>query len=229
MTALPPGRVSAAALLTLPWCLVVAVLAVIRPASPAEWQAADPILNVLPHAVTTWGVPLLGLVVAGLWFRRARPSAADMRWSLIRAAAGVVSAGLIVGAVRWFAGPTPPPFTPTEETAAPGWLLGMTAGVGEELVFRLLLVPFLFWALEKKLPKMPAIFLTALITGLVLTGTHALAPDLLVGGSPPVWHLSRLLLPGMLMSFAFLRLGPSFLVTAHCAAHIWLPVIFAGG
>ncbi|NOY26132.1 MAG: CPBP family intramembrane metalloprotease [Oligoflexia bacterium] len=222
MTALPAGRVSAAALLTLPWCLLLVALALLQPATDANWLAADPILGFFPHAVNVWGVPALGLVLALVWVARARPSAQDLRWSLVRAAAGVVSAGLIVGTIRWISGPLPPPFIPTEESTAPGILLGLNAGVGEELIFRLMWVPILFWALERRMPKMPAMALTAILTGVVFSVVHALGP-----GDPPLaWHISRCLLPGALMTFAFLRLGPAFLITAHFAAHIWIPLLF---
>jgi len=222
MTALPAGRVSAAALLALPWCLLLAVLAVLQPPTAANWAAADPILGFLPQALYLWGVPLFGVAVAGAWLRFSRPDAADLRWSLARAAAGVVSAGLIVGTIRWLAGPVPPPFIPTEESTAPGLLLGLSAGVGEEFLFRMTLVPLLFWALKRRLPKLPASVLTALVTGVLFSLLHALGP-----GDPPVmWHLSRLLLPGMLMTFAYLRLGPAFLLTAHFAAHLWIPLLF---
>ncbi|RME28828.1 MAG: CPBP family intramembrane metalloprotease, partial [Deltaproteobacteria bacterium] len=116
-------------------------------------------------------------------------------------------------------------FIPTEESAAPGWLLGMTAGIGEELIFRLALVPPLFWALERRLPKPAmAVAATAVITGALFSLVHLVAP----GDGPMAWNLSRFVLPGMVMTFAYLRLGPSFLVTAHCAAHIWIPLAFPG-
>ncbi|RME29294.1 MAG: hypothetical protein D6798_00385, partial [Deltaproteobacteria bacterium] len=104
MSLIPPGRVSAAALLALPWSLLVAVQAIIVPPTPANWAAADPILHVLPRGLTVWGVPALGVAIAAAWFLRARPSAADLRWSIVRGLLGIVSAGLIVGAIRILAG-----------------------------------------------------------------------------------------------------------------------------
>lgn len=222
MSLLPPERVSAAALLTLPWCFALVALILAAPPTDAHWAAADPIMRFLPHGLTLWGVPALGLLVAGAWVARARPSAATWRWSILRALAGVVMSGLIVGTIRWVSGPTPPPFIPTEESSAPGWLLGLGAGVGEELLFRLMFVPLLFWALEAKLPRVAAVFLTAVLTGVLFSGVHALG-----GLDVPIqWHLARFALPGFLMTFAFLRLGPSFLVTAHFAAHLWIPLAF---
>ncbi|MCK6507033.1 CPBP family glutamic-type intramembrane protease [Myxococcota bacterium] len=222
MTLLPPAAVAAAALIALPWALLVLGLGLAAPATASHLAASDPLLHLLPPG---WGplvVPALALWTAVSWARVARPARAVLGREAAKAAVGILSAGLIVGAVRLLGGPTPPPLVPTEETLAPGLLLGLTAGLGEELLFRLSLVPPLFWALERRLPRMPAVALTALITGLVFTAAHALA------GPTPVatWHLSRLLLPGMLMTFAFLRLGPSFLITAHCAAHLWIPTLY---
>lgn len=222
MSLLPPASVAAAALSTLPWAALVLVLGQVAPASQVQHAAADPLLHLLPLGMGPLVVPGLALWSALAWTRAARPTAAVLRPQVARAVAGVVMAGLIVGAVRLLGGPTPPPMVPTEETLAPGLLLGLTGGLGEELIFRLSLVPPLFWALERRLPRMAAVVLTAALTGLLFAGMHSLA-----GPTPTAaWHLSRLLLPGMLMTFAFLRLGPSFLVTAHCAAHLWIPVLF---
>lgn len=222
MSLLSPASVAAAALLALPWALLVLVLALVAPASADQLAAADPLVHLLPAGWTPFVVPLLALTAAGAWVRLARPDRAELRRAGARALAGVLMSGLIVATIRGVGGPVPPPLVPTEETVAPGLLLGLAGGLQEELIFRLALVPPLFWALERRLPRMAAVAGTALLTGLIFSGLHAVASDTPVAA----WHLSRLLLPGMLMTFAFLRLGPSFLVTAHCAAHLWIPAIF---
>ena len=44
----------------------------------------------------------------------------------------------------------------------------------------------------------------------------------------PLAHFAtRLLLPGALMSVAFLAVEPSFIVTAHCTAHVLIPFLFS--
>jgi len=37
---------------------------------------------------------------------------------------------------------------------------------------------------------------------------------------------TRLLFPGAVMSVAFVVISPAFLVSAHCAAHVFIPLLF---
>jgi membrane protease YdiL (CAAX protease family) len=98
----------------------------------------------------------------------------------------------------------------------------MTAGYAEEVLFRLILLPLVFTALAKRAAPSAAAIVSALIVGLAFAALHQL-------GAPrdSVAHLvTRVIFPGTAMSLAFLWVGPSFLVVAHLAAHLAIPLLF---
>jgi hypothetical protein len=135
----------------------------------------------------------------------------------------VAVAWLIVGGLRLAWGPHIPSFVPPEESAAPGFLLNMAAGYGEETVFRLLLLPVAFFALASRVPRPVAVVAATTLVGVGFALIHE--PGSLVFA--PRLFMARLLLPGCAMSVASLYRGPAFIVVAHCMAHVAIPLVFA--
>jgi hypothetical protein len=204
-----------AALLVQPFAIYLTILRLVAPPTDANWSLADPFLRVLPASI----LPALGALVAAAWLRLARPSRAELRAGATRAAAGAAIGACLVLALRALAGPTLPPFIPPEESAGPGRFLSLAAGYGEELEFRLLLLPILYQLLAWRMRPRVAIALGVVVCAAAFTLAHAAAPT--------SWMLTRFLVPGGLFAAACFLVGPSFVVSAHCAAHVLLPILFA--
>jgi hypothetical protein len=203
-----------AAALLQPFTVYLLVLRIIAPASESHWAHADPILLLLPRALTLALVPALGVTAAVLWLSRVRP-----RLRLGEAALGVAAGCLLVLVLRAFAGARLPAFIPPEESAGPGFLLNMTAGYAEEVLFRLALLPLAWLGLRRlRLPRAAAALTAAALTGLAFALFHDAAWSSL--------FVTRFLLPGFAFSLVAL-FRPTFLVCAHCAAHVLIPALFA--
>jgi len=137
------------------------------------------------------------------------------------AGAGALAAGLAALALRAIAGPELPAFVPPEEGAGPGMALGLSAGVIEETLFRLLLLPAL---LDRTSALRGGRFLSIVITGLAFAGAHEVGPT--AGVFSAEHFTARFLGPGIGLSLIFVYLGPPVAVIAHCTAHVALPFLF---
>lgn len=217
--------IGAAALLAQLVTVYLLVVRAIAPATETNWAHADPILAIAPRAVSLWLVPILAVVAAIAWLRISAPRAADLRRGLRHAAIGVAVAGAMVGLLRLLSGETLPSFVPAEENAAPGYLLSMTAGFAEEVLFRFAMLPVLYLLLARRLARPAAIAFAAVATGLAFALLHDAGPGSFDAG----YFVTRLLIPGTAMSVLFLAVSPSLLVAAHCSAHILMPALFVGG
>ncbi len=219
---LEPQDVAGAAIALQAFTLYLLALLALAPATEAEWSRADPILAILPRAPTLALVPLLGIAAAAFWVRRATPPRAVLLRSLGLVGAGALVAITIACAERAFVGPHLPSFVPPEESAGPGLLLSETAGYAEEVIFRLGVLALVFPALTRRLPNVPAALAAALVTGVAFALLHA------AGSSEWSWPFfaTRVIFPGMVMSLASLALRPSFVIGAHCAAHVVIPFLF---
>jgi len=204
-------RFAAAAALTLPF---VAALALLPSPTTAEWAHADPLLALWPRALTPWLVCVAGAATAAAWLLATRPSRAAWRRALVHGALGVVVAAAIALGARAVLGPHLPAFIPPEESARPGLLLNLTAGSAEEIAFRLWLLPLALLALRNRA-------LACVAVGLAFAASH------LGGGWSAPWFVTRALVPGFAFSVAALAVGPSFVVCAHCAAHLLIPTLFS--
>ena len=69
----------------------------------------------------------------------------------IQIAIGVLTAVAVTVTIRVLVGDSLPDFIPAEESSKPGFLYGMVAGYGEEVLFRMLLMPLLFFGAYKLL------------------------------------------------------------------------------
>jgi len=221
-----PARqdVAAAAVLASPFSLYLIALRFLAPPTESQWARADPILHILPRTPTTWLVPLAGLALAGLWWTTARPDRFSMVRAGRRAALGAIVATVLIVAMRLGAGSTMPAFIPSEESAGPGFLLSMTAGLGEELLFRLAMLPLLLAVFETQMGRFRAVLGAVVLTGLGFALLHELGP----GEWSPAFFTTRFLLPGCAMSLGYVLVEPSFVVTAHAVAHLLIPWLFTG-
>ena len=199
-----------AALALAPFTLYLVALHALAPPTEAEWAAVDPILRLLPRGPSLWLPVAAGALAAVAWVRAAPPS----REALL---AGGRDALMV-------AGPRIPSFVPPEESAAPGFLLSMTAGYAEEVVCRLGVLPLVYFGLRGRLGRRVAGPVAIVATGLTFSAWHAV-------GEPtfsPTFFVTRLVIPGAAMSVAWLA-SPSFITSAHCSAHLLLPALFTAG
>lgn len=217
------GDVAAGAWVVQVFGLYVVVLALFGGPTEAQWLRADPILRILPRGATLWGVPLLSAAVFLAWraIRPLQPRDVLASFKYVASGTALAVAGLL--ALRLIGGPAMPDFVPPEESVKPGYLLGMSAGLAEELIFRLALAPLLFVAFRGWLGLYPAVALAVVVAALSFALLHE------AGGGAAIsahYFLARFLVPGVVMGLAAFALSPAFVVAMHCTAHIMIPVLF---
>jgi len=213
--------VSVAALGALPFALLCTLLLALAPPGNAQLQAADPLIHLLPALARPFTLLGATAAVAALWYRGATPTRDDLRTGLRQAAIATALIAIGLPILRLVVGPELPSFVPSEESARPGMPLGLAAGLSEELVFRLALLPALMALLGATLPARLA---AAFLVGLAFAASHEIGPGAVAFSA--THFATRLAIPGTLMSLLFIFVGPPFLVTAHCAAHLVLPLLF---
>ena len=204
----------------LPFAAYVAVMAIVAPATEAQWALADPILGLWPRAFAIWSVPIGALVAAGWWWRHAKPDRATVIAGLKDAALGVLIAFAGCAFMRWQSGPMLPSFVPPEESAGPGYLLSMSAGFSEEVVCRMALLPLVYFALEGKDKRVQSL-VAVVVTGLAFSLWH-------MAGETEIsvrFFVTRFVIPGCGMSIIWL-FSPSAIVSAHSTAHLLIPALF---
>lgn len=221
-----PEDVTAAAAWAVPFAALDAVLFFWRPATEAQLAASDPLVQLVESSAAAWVIVPFGLAVTLAWAARRRrtPREEAFRdggvWALIGALVAA-SVALLLYAVF---GDTLPSFIPPEESAGPGLTLGVAAGYLEEVVFRLLLLPLVYLTARRWLSPWPSAIGASVLTGLLFALSHELGP---AGGGWELGYLAtRALFPGVVMSLAFLRISPSFVVVAHLTGHLVIPVLF---
>lgn len=191
------------------------------PPTESNWAHADPFVRTLGGP---WGCVALGVVVIVGSLVRARPNRAQLVSGLTWGLGGALVAAAIAGTLRLAVGPSLPAFIPPEESARPGLPLGLAAGVGEELLFRLVLLPIVYALLRSKVSRGKAIAGAALLVGVCFAIGHALPP---AGSMAPGHVVTRIIFPGAFMSIVALVRPPSFMIVAHASAHLVIPSLFA--
>jgi len=213
--------VGISSLVALAFAALLAALRIGLPPSLTQRHAADPLVQLLGRG-DTWIVVAAAVVAAAVWGRRASVRPKDLGWAV----AGMATAALVALAIRAVAGSHLPSFVPPEESARPGIVLGLSAGLFEEVVFRLALLPLLVSALTRSMSPGRAAVVAAVATGVLFSLSHEIGP---AGGVfDPRLMLTRFLVPGLGMSLVALRVNLTFLVSAHCAAHLVIPALFPG-
>ena len=217
-----PTEFSVAALCAVPFLAIVLVLHFADPATMMEKLHADPLLEPLETLLGTFAVPMLSVAAIMAWLLRTRPARPELQTGLRDAAIGAVLSLTATLTIRVIAGPELPSFIPPEESARPGMLLGLSAGLIEEVFFRLGTLPLLYFALRRRAGEGRARVAAIITTGLLFALSHELSgaefrPDLFV---------TRTLLPGCVMSLLCFVLSPAAVVALHCTAHLAIPFLF---
>lgn len=214
--ALRPADFAVAALWAQLFTVYLLVCNLSQPPTAANWERADPILRLLPQPWNIWFTVLLAVGLGAFWWNLARPSGPDLRQGSRLALAGLAAGCLATLALRLLVGPHLPSFIPAEENAGPGPTLSMTAGFAEELLFRLMLLPAVYFGTRARLVLATAV--TALGFALLHeAGQPTFTPQLMA---------TRFLVPGCGMTLLALLVHPAFTVCLHGAAHLLLPVLF---
>lgn len=214
-----PGEVGGAALVLAPYLVTAGALLTLDPPTPPQIASADPLVGWLG----AWGCVLAAVIVVGVWLWRWPPERDDLGPALAHGLAGAVAGAGLLLLVRAVAGPELPDFIPPEESAAPGLAQGLTAGVVEEAVFRLAVLPAVFLATTERLGDRRAAALAIGCAALAFAASHELGPG--ANGDARLFA-TRVVVPGVLMGVFFFRPGPAFIVSAHCAAHVLMPHLF---
>jgi membrane protease YdiL (CAAX protease family) len=97
----------------------------------------------------------------------------------------------------------------------------MMAGLLEELLCRLAVLPLIYFAFQQRNHRTAGAIVAVIATGLVFAAWHAL-------GEPTFsaqLFVTRFLIPGCVMSGIWLA-SPTALVAGHCVAHLLIPALF---
>jgi len=154
-------------------------------------------------------------------------------WSLLKhtpftqIAIGVLTAVAVTLTIRVLVGDHLPDFIPAEESSRPGFLYGMATGYGEEVLFRMLLMPLFFFGayeLLKARGQKQRVFLSAIAVILLTAVLFVLLHELGETDGTIVWKLvaTRFIVPGVVMGSLFFLFGPGFVI----AMHIMIPLLF---
>ncbi len=208
-----------------PFVVALPVLAALRPPGVEQLAASDPLVQALRAGLGAWGVPAIAAGVCAVAITAGRPGARALRRAAVLALAGALSALLVLGALAWLGHGRLPSFVPPEESPRPGLLLGLEAGVFEEALFRIVLLPALLALFGRRLSSGLAVLAAALSVGLLFAASHRLGPG--AGVFRADLFATRTLVPGVAMSLLYVRVGPAFIITAHATAHLLIPFLLS--
>lgn len=194
-------------------------------------QWADPLTKILPIQTSIWLTILSSIVLGGLSLRWLGGKALLQNSPIFQMGAGVLTAIVVAVTLRILVGDTLPSFVPAEESSKPGFLYGMVAGYGEEILFRMLLTPMFFFAIYAALhnQKHTNRVLLAAASAIVLTAiAFVLLHELGEADGTFVWQLiaTRFLVPGIAMGLLFFLFGPGFVIAMHATMHIMISLLF---
>jgi membrane protease YdiL (CAAX protease family) len=210
---------AAASLVLLPFAGVLFLMLLWAPVPDASFAAADPLIRLIDEGSGVWLVPFAALLAAGAWWRvDPHLEARRARWMGV---AGALTAVAILAGVRFTFGRQLPSFIPPEETA-PTAALSLAAGVVEEVIFRLALLPGLHALLALRLHPRLAAAGAIVVTALLFALSHELTDAPFVMDH----FLARALVPGAAFSLAAYLLGPSVVVAGHAMVHVCLPLLY---
>ncbi len=215
---------SVSAYVALPFAFYLLILLLVTTPTVANWFHADPILKIFPKAVTLWGIPALSISLFLFWksLKPIQPQAVPSSLKFAVSGSGTAIVALVV--LRLMAGEHLPAAVPPEESVKPGYLLGMSAGLAEELIIRLGVTPLTFVILRRRL----GFHWSALFTIVVAALSFAVWHEAGSGAEPFILQhfLTRFMIPGVMMGLMVFYISPIFVVALHCTAHIMIPLLF---
>jgi len=165
---------------------------------------------------------ILGFGFCAFWIIKSKLTVDAVKTALVWSLLGSAFSIFVCVVIYKVNGPELPSFIPPEESAESGLLLGLSAGMLEEIVFRLALLPLVFIFLLKKLPNFQAMVLSSILIGILFALSHELTGD----AFQLRYFITRIIAPGFIMSMLFLKLHPAALLSAHSAAHIGIAMLF---
>ena len=210
------------------YCLVLLVL---TEPTDSEKFWADPFLKITPIHLSVWLTIIISSVLAFLSFRNLGVASLKEHTPLRQMFSGIVAAVFIALILRSIIGESLPDFVPAEESSKPGFLFGMAAGYSEELYFRMMIAPLVFFGscalLKSETPKMrvlTSIVVATLVTALAFNLLHELGE----ADSIIVWKIfaTRFMVPGLIMGSLYFWVGPGFVIFMHSTMHIMIPLLF---
>ncbi len=107
----------------------------------------------------------------------------------------------------------------------------MVAGYGEEVLFRMLLMPLFFFGAYKLLKARghkQRVFLSAIAAIVLIAVLFVLLHELGETDGTVVWKLAatRFFVPGVVMGSLYFSFGPGFVIAMHSSMHIMIPLLF---
>lgn len=195
------------------------------PPTNSQRQSSDPLVQLLFPVGGDGAILFICMGIGVIWLALARPDFTEVKRGMLFAVGGVVAGASVVSLLHAGFGDTLPAFVPREESAAPGMALGVGAGVIEEALFRLGVLPIAFFLLRRHVGFMAAAAGACLVTGLVFALSHEVGPAALQAFDL-AHFMTRVIIPGVAMSAVAFLIHPSFIVSAHCAAHVLIAALF---
>jgi len=220
-------RITGAALVLLGYVAVLLAVWQIVPPTAGNLAVSDPLVRLIDARAGLWFLPVLCVLPAIGWLA-AFGANGEERGRAVRAAAlGALVAIVGLTLLRAAAGPVIPSFIPPEESAGPGLVLGLGAGLVEEAVFRLGILAPSYLIAGRSMSERSATTFAVVLTALLFALSHEVGPGATT--FEPRFFITRFLVPGVGMSLLFLWLGPAFLVSLHAAAHVAIAMLFTAG
>lgn len=192
---------------------------------------ADPLIKILPIEISIWLTISSSIVMGALSLRWLGTKALLQNTPFFQLGTGLLTAIAVAVTLRVLVGDTLPPFVPAEESSRPGFLYGMVAGYGEEVLFRMMLTPMFFFGTYYALhnQKQTNRVLWAAATAIVLTAiSFVLLHELGEADGALVWPsiATRFFVPGIVMGLLFFLFGPGFVISMHAMMHVMIPLLF---
>ncbi|MES0870131.1 hypothetical protein [Pseudovibrio sp. SCP19] len=192
---------------------------------------ADPFIKIIPIYASTWLVILTSLLLGWYCFKKLGWAGLKTHTPVTQIIAGAGTAVIVTCIIWSIFGSKLPDFVPAEESSRPGFLFGMVAGYGEELLFRMLISAPVFFGMFRLLAGVKhsyRVFWSALTAVLIAAIAFVVFHELGETDHTLMWNLiaTRMLVPGLIMGSLFFLLGPGFVIFMHASMHIMIPLLF---
>lgn len=194
-------------------------------ATPKQLKAADPLVkNFIVWFKTPFSLPILGIIISVVWYWLVPVEPSHILHGFIWVPIAVLTVFIILTVMMIINGRDLPKFVPPEEGPNCGLVYGTAAGMIEEAIFRLTILPLSLYLFLQCLPPIAAIVLSIIVSSLMFTCAHDIGP----GKEPFSWQFfwTRFMIPGVIMDSVFFLVNPVFIVVFHCFAHYLMPYFF---